>query len=226
MPTPATTISSEEVGHGMPNSFRTGITSCTSPEPSGLKTMPFTPARWIYGDRKLVFKGMATMAVYAHPDDLLFLRDGALMIQEFNTSRLELTGEPVRLVDHVSSSPVTYNNGGFGIGAFYASAKRRDRVPLRLAFGAGSLSMDRPRRQGNRPGPAGGLLPRPGSIAGRKQAGICAQGIRNPPTSISTFWNWPKAWKHDSPWIPETIRALRGLPTAIRLCFHRHERMP
>lgn len=39
-------------------------------------------------DRKLVFKGMPTMAVYAHPEHLLFERDGALMIQGFDTRSL------------------------------------------------------------------------------------------------------------------------------------------
>jgi Tol biopolymer transport system component len=71
-------------------------------------------------DRKLVFKGVTTLAAYAHPDQLLFMRDGALMAQAFDTKRLELRGDAVRLVDHVSASP--YNNaGGFGLGAFSAS---------------------------------------------------------------------------------------------------------
>jgi dipeptidyl aminopeptidase/acylaminoacyl peptidase len=43
------------------------------------------------------------------------------MVQGFDTTRLELTGDAVRLVDNISASPFTYNAGGFGVGAFSVS---------------------------------------------------------------------------------------------------------
>src|SRR5262249_37559762 len=41
---------------------------------------------------------------------LLFQRDGAIMAQMLDTDKLELTGEPVRIADHVGSE---YEFGGF-----------------------------------------------------------------------------------------------------------------
>jgi serine/threonine protein kinase/Tol biopolymer transport system component len=71
-------------------------------------------------DRKLVFRSM-TAAVYAHPNHLLFMRGGDLVIQGFDTQHFELTGEPVRVVSHASASVRNRSGGGFGLGAFSAS---------------------------------------------------------------------------------------------------------
>jgi Tol biopolymer transport system component len=51
---------------------------------------------------------------------LLFLRDNALMAQPFNLSKLESTGEPVRIADQIASEPSS-TGGGYGLAAFSVS---------------------------------------------------------------------------------------------------------
>ena len=52
---------------------------------------------------------------YAPPGYLLFVREGTLMAQSFDASRLELSGEPLPVAEQVVSDPV------FGDGMFSAS---------------------------------------------------------------------------------------------------------
>jgi eukaryotic-like serine/threonine-protein kinase len=46
-----------------------------------------------------------TNALYAPPGFVLFLRNDALMVQQFNAETRQLSGEPVSLVDHVQNNP-------------------------------------------------------------------------------------------------------------------------
>jgi eukaryotic-like serine/threonine-protein kinase len=46
-----------------------------------------------------------TNALYAPPGFLLFLRNDALMVQQFNADTRQLSGEPVSIVDHVQNNP-------------------------------------------------------------------------------------------------------------------------
>lgn len=50
-----------------------------------------------------------SQALYAHRDTLLFLRDGALLAQPFDATRLRLTGDPLPIADaeHVGFNPAT-----------------------------------------------------------------------------------------------------------------------
>ena len=59
--------------------------------------------------------GMASEVNYAPPGYLLFVSDGTLMAQPFNTSRLSLSGEPFPIAEQVLSNPV------FGDAMFSAS---------------------------------------------------------------------------------------------------------
>ena len=47
------------------------------------------------------------MARYAPPGYLLYAREGTLMAQPFDAHAVQLTGDPVRLVDQVNTNPVT-----------------------------------------------------------------------------------------------------------------------
>jgi eukaryotic-like serine/threonine-protein kinase len=46
-----------------------------------------------------------TNALYAPPGFLLFLKNDALMIQQFNADTRQLSGEPVTIADHVQNNP-------------------------------------------------------------------------------------------------------------------------
>src|SRR5204862_1177049 len=46
-----------------------------------------------------------SMAVYAPPGFLLFVREGVLLAQRFDVTRMVLVGEPIRLADDVAFTP-------------------------------------------------------------------------------------------------------------------------
>ena len=71
-------------------------------------------------------------AAYAPPGFLLFLRIDTLMAQPFDTDKLELTGEPFPVAEHVAYNP------GLGRGAFSVSETGV------LAFRSGSGQIDQP----------------------------------------------------------------------------------
>jgi eukaryotic-like serine/threonine-protein kinase len=60
---------------------------------------------------KLVMKGATNPAVYAHPGQLLFLQDGKLWAQPFDTKKFERTGSPVRLSER-AVTPVSASENG------------------------------------------------------------------------------------------------------------------
>jgi len=60
---------------------------------------------------KPVLKGAADPAVYAHPGQLLFLRNNKLWAQPFDTKTLELAGSPVNLAEH-AITPVSVSENG------------------------------------------------------------------------------------------------------------------
>src|SRR5262249_31004800 len=64
--------------------------------------------------RRLLLK-VRSNAMFVQPGYLLFVRDGELLAQRFDTDRLSFVGEPLRLARLVESNPLT------GIGAFTAS---------------------------------------------------------------------------------------------------------
>ncbi|HEV8430679.1 MAG TPA: hypothetical protein VGQ41_22445, partial [Pyrinomonadaceae bacterium] len=55
-----------------------------------------------------------TNAIFAPPGFLLFLRNDALMAQRFNADTLELSGEPLPIVDHVQFNPAI-GRGSFSV---------------------------------------------------------------------------------------------------------------
>src|SRR5439155_273273 len=70
-----------------------------------------TAARAVYvgsldsPERKLVLKS-DYMAHFAPPDHLAFVRDGALLVQQFDVRTFELRGAPVQVVDAVQGYTV------------------------------------------------------------------------------------------------------------------------
>ena len=108
MPSSVTTRAAGEIAHAWPQFLPDGNHFLYSVQTSNIADIGIYVGSLDSPDRKLVFKGMPTMAVYAHPGHLLFERDGALMIQGFDTKSLELTGAAHRLVDSISISAVRY----------------------------------------------------------------------------------------------------------------------
>jgi DNA-binding winged helix-turn-helix (wHTH) protein len=58
-------------------------------------------------DRVRLLDGSASSAIYAPPGYVLFVRDGVLMAQRFDTTRLRLTGAPVSLAQSAAQPPDT-----------------------------------------------------------------------------------------------------------------------
>jgi DNA-binding winged helix-turn-helix (wHTH) protein/Tol biopolymer transport system component len=56
-------------------------------------------------ERVRLLDGTASSAIYAPPGYVLFVRDGVLMAQRFDTSRLRLTGAPVSLAQSAAQPP-------------------------------------------------------------------------------------------------------------------------
>ena len=62
-------------------------------------------------------------AGYAPPGYLFFVREGSLMAQSFDASRLELTGEPIRVAEGIAANPfqtgrTTFSSSGNGVLAY------------------------------------------------------------------------------------------------------------
>jgi Tol biopolymer transport system component len=121
MVSPVTTLAAGEAAHLWPQFLPDGNHFLYMTQNADIADTAIYVGSLDSQDRKLIFKGMRTMAVYAHPGHLLFAQDGALMVQGFDTKRLELTGAAVRLVDTISANPFNDPGGGFGAGAFSAS---------------------------------------------------------------------------------------------------------
>ena len=66
-----------------------------------------------------------TNAIFAPPRDILFVREGTLLTQRFDANRLELVGEPVPIVDHVSWTIAPWNYGAFSASSTGALTYRR-----------------------------------------------------------------------------------------------------
>jgi serine/threonine protein kinase/Tol biopolymer transport system component len=61
---------------------------------------------------------LSTRAIYVNPGYLLFVREGTLLAQPFNVTRLETTGDAVPVAEHVDTFPLP---GGLALGHFSAS---------------------------------------------------------------------------------------------------------
>jgi eukaryotic-like serine/threonine-protein kinase len=94
-----------------------------------------------------------TNAIFAAPDQILFIREGSLFAQRFDEKRSEIAGEPVPVAEQVS-----WNIAPWNLGAFSASANGR----LTYRFGGGTRSqfawVDSSGRQLGLVGPPGDYL--------------------------------------------------------------------
>ncbi len=105
-PTPVTTL--DEVGgvsHAWPQFLPDGdhflfVTTSLDPQEAGIRIGSLET-----GNVSSPIVQTGFMARFAAPGYLLFDRGGALMAQRFDTDQLELTGDPVRVVDGVLSDP-------------------------------------------------------------------------------------------------------------------------
>jgi hypothetical protein len=67
-----------------------------------------------------------TRAIYVNPGYLLFVREGTLMAQRFNTSKLEITGDANPVAEQVDSGSAP----GAVLGHFSASQNGRPHVHI------------------------------------------------------------------------------------------------
>ena len=100
-PVSATTLTERELAHRFPHFLPDGehfiyYTEGVRPEDSGLYISALGGGN---GGRLLITADSG--AVYAPPDQLLYARQGTLLAQRFDLEKLELVGEPVRLVQSV-----------------------------------------------------------------------------------------------------------------------------
>lgn len=131
-PTPVTTmdLSQQETGHLWPHFLPDGrhflyLMRSAKPGTGGI----FVGAIDAKETTRLV--GADSPAVYAPPGYLLFLAGTDLMAQPFNADRLEMTGAPVRIAEHIQSVPAV---GGYA--AFAVS--QNDTLIYRTSSGARS----------------------------------------------------------------------------------------
>ena len=69
--------------------------------------------------------GADTNAVFAPPDEILFVREGALFAQRFDATKAELQGEPRAVVEQVSWTIAPWNLGAFSVSATGTLTYRR-----------------------------------------------------------------------------------------------------
>jgi Tol biopolymer transport system component len=82
----------------------------------GLQATPHVYAASLDSPEVTLVAQMQSRAVFAPPDRLLFVQNGALLAQTFDTTTFRLTGEPVQIADEVGYFRT------LGIGAFTASS--------------------------------------------------------------------------------------------------------
>jgi serine/threonine protein kinase len=65
-------------------------------------------------ERKRIVSASSS-GLYAEPGYLFFVRDGALLAQRFDTNKLELSGEPVRIADELAYGGTTDGRASFAV---------------------------------------------------------------------------------------------------------------
>ena len=120
-PTRVTQIdkSKRELNHYWPQFLPGGrnfLYMATALEPTGLRSTPTVYVASFDSPKPTLLTRLHSRMTYAEPGYLLFAEDGALMAQRFDTTRLQLVGEPTRVADGVFHLR-TIGNSSFAVSA-------------------------------------------------------------------------------------------------------------
>jgi len=119
-PTRVTQIdkSKRELNHYWPQFLpgRNFLYMATALEPTGLRSTPAVYIASFDSPKPTLLTRLHSRMTYAEPGYLLFAQDGALMAQRFDTTRLQLVGEPTRVADGVFHLR-TIGNSSFAVSA-------------------------------------------------------------------------------------------------------------
>jgi Tol biopolymer transport system component len=104
-----------ELNHYWPEFLPDGrhfLYMATALEPNGLRATPTVYVASLDSPDTTLLTRMHSRMAYVSPGYLLFVQDGALLAQTFDTVKLRLTGEPVRIADGLAYVR-TLGNGAF-----------------------------------------------------------------------------------------------------------------
>jgi Tol biopolymer transport system component len=107
--------SKRELNHYWPQFLPGGrhfLYMATALEPSGLRSTPSVYVASLDSPQPTLLTRLHSRMTYAEPGYLLFVQDGALMAQRFDTANRRLVGEPTRIADGVLYLR-TVGNGSF-----------------------------------------------------------------------------------------------------------------
>jgi Tol biopolymer transport system component len=107
-----------ELNHYWPQFLPGGnfLYMATALEPTGLRATPSVYIASLDSPKPTLLTRLHSRMTYAEPGYLLFVQDGALMAQRFDTATLRLVGEPSRVADGVLHYR-TIGNGSFTVSA-------------------------------------------------------------------------------------------------------------
>ena len=111
--------SKRELNHYWPQFLPGGrnfLYMATALEPTGLRATPSVYVASFDSPETTLLTRLHSRMTYVEPGYLLFVQDGALMAQRFDTTNLRLDGEPTRVADGVLHIR-TVGNGSFGVSA-------------------------------------------------------------------------------------------------------------
>ena len=108
-----------ELNHYWPEFLPDGrhfLYMATALEPSGLRATPSVYVASLDSPDTTLLTRMHSRMTYVAPGYLVFVQDGALLAQTFDTVKLRLTGEPARIADGLAYVR-TLGNGAFTLSA-------------------------------------------------------------------------------------------------------------
>jgi Tol biopolymer transport system component len=111
--------SKRELNHYWPQFLpggRSYLYMATALEPTGLRSTPSVYVGSFDSPTPTLLTQLHSRMTYADPGYLLFVQDGALMAQRFDTTNIRLVGEPTRLADGVLNIR-TIGNASFSVSA-------------------------------------------------------------------------------------------------------------
>jgi eukaryotic-like serine/threonine-protein kinase len=111
--------SKRELNHYWPQFLpggRSFLYMATALEPSGLRATPSVYVASFDSPKLTLLTRLHSRMMYSEPGYLLFVQDGALLAQRFDTTNLRLVGEPTRVADGVLYLR-TVGNGSFTVSA-------------------------------------------------------------------------------------------------------------
>ena len=183
-PTPLTALSEDELGHRNPWFLPDGrhfLYLAIGRGPSGSKRTVYV-ADLESSQRLAIANGANSKVEYAAPGYLLFARETTLLAQPFSLSRLQTTGDPVVVAEHISYQSIDaralYTSSQTGVLAY---------VPADAGGGARTSQLTWIDRSGKLLGTVG--LPASfGRPAISPDGNSIATDVRDPQTGLSDIW--------------------------------------